>query len=438
MGVSTRSIGEALREIAGRSATRDDPAALAAAAVDGTTPRWVVRPATVEGVGRVLALAHDAGLAVAPRGRGTTLTVGAPPSRLDVVLDLGGLDGVLDYRPDDLTVSVQAGVTAGTLNDAVLESRRQRLPIDPVGWHHRSLGGITATNASGPLRARYGTMRDLLLGVRFVQADGVVTWGGAQVVKSVTGYDVPKLMVGSLGTLGVLVELTLRLHPAPEFEQTWVAGFSSPERAQRFVAGVTDSTLEPNRVELLNGAALRACGMTPAGAGVAVSVGSVDAAVRAQGSVIADLARDAGGAAAPAPDDFWRRYDTALVPGEREVVLHVSSPASRLADTWTTIERSIRALDAVAVVTGCAVLGTFRLVVTGAEPGPAARLVEELRGFVAPLGGSVVVAAGPRALREHIDPWGPVEPGALALMRALKDEFDPTRVLNPGRFVGGL
>src|SRR6266540_3133332 len=111
-------------------------------------------------------------------------------------------------------------------------SRRQLLPVDPPGVGSRTLGGLVATAASGPLRARYGTLRDLLLGVRFVQADGVVTWGGARVVKSVTGYDVPKLMVGALGSLGVLGELTLRLHPMPEFEATWLASFNGPAAAQ--------------------------------------------------------------------------------------------------------------------------------------------------------------------------------------------------------------
>ena len=107
-----------------------------------------------------------------------------------------------------------------SLLTATLGPPGQLLPIDPPGGGARTLGGLVATNASGPLRARYGTMRDLLLGVRFVQADGVVTWGGSKVVKSVTGYDVPKLMVGALGTLGVLTELTLRLHARPEVECT--------------------------------------------------------------------------------------------------------------------------------------------------------------------------------------------------------------------------
>ena len=146
------------------------------------------------------------------------------------MLDLGGLDAILEHNPEDMTATVQAGVTAGALA-ARLAAHRQTLPLDPPGWASRTVGGIAATAASGPLRVRYGTMRDLLLGVRFIQADGVVTWGGAKVVKSVTGYDIPKLLVGSLGTLAVLGELTLRLHPLPEVEATGFVPLASVEAA---------------------------------------------------------------------------------------------------------------------------------------------------------------------------------------------------------------
>ncbi|MGH2394810.1 MAG: FAD-binding oxidoreductase, partial [Candidatus Limnocylindria bacterium] len=218
--MSTRSVGAALADVVGPQRITDAPDALRAVAVDNRVPRWVVRPASAEQVAAVLAVAAEVGLAVAPRGSGAMQELGGSPERLDLVLDTRGLARVLEYKPDDLTVSVEAGLAAGALA-ARLAPHRQQLPVDPPGWAGRTLGGLVATNAHGPLRARFGTLRDLLLGVRFVQADGVVTWGGARVVKSVSGYDVPKLMVGALGTLGVLVELTLRLHPMPDREATW-------------------------------------------------------------------------------------------------------------------------------------------------------------------------------------------------------------------------
>ncbi|HEV8643642.1 MAG TPA: FAD-binding oxidoreductase [Methylomirabilota bacterium] len=441
MSVSTRSLEGTLAEIVGRERVSAEPRLLAAAAIDGHAPRWVVSPAALEQVAAVLALAHDEKLAVVARGSGSALDLGRPPVRLDAVLDMRGLTRIIEDHPDDLTVSVEAGITAGALA-ARLAARRQWLPVDPPAWQSRTIGGLVATNAHGPLRARYGTLRDLLLGVRFVAAGGVSTWGGSRVVKSVTGYDVPKLMVGSLGTLGVLTELTLRLHPMPESELTWLAAFPSTGAAQAFVARVLDSPLQPSRVELLNEAALRACAATPARAAVAVAIGSVEAAVRDQGALVEDFARRAGGGAAGAPAAFWERYDRAFTRSDGQMVLQVASLTSRLADTVDLIERGHDGLgsDAALMITGCAALGTLRvtLTLTGADLEAAAGFVERLRAFVGDFEGSVVIQSGPAVLRAGVDPWGAIDPAALTLMRALKDEFDPQRLLNPGRFVGGL
>jgi glycolate oxidase FAD binding subunit len=377
---------------------------------------------------------------VAPRGSGSALTLGWPLNRLDLVLDLSGLNAVLEHNADDLTVAVQVGLTAGDLDDAVLKSHRQWLPADPPGWRRRTLGGIIATNASGPSRTRYGTLRDLLLGVRFVQADGVVTWGGARVVKSVTGYDIPKLMVGSLGTLGVLVEVTLRLHPRPDVERSWLVTFPSVPALADGVTAVLDSPLQPSRLELVDAAVLRAAGLAPAPAALAVSFSSVEEAVREQGEQLAGLAGRASGALSELGADFWTAPGGASPHEAAAVVLQVAALPSRLADTVEAIASSAEALSAPAarVVTGHAALGVFRVLVPGAEVPAAAAMITRLRGRLEEAGGHVIIQRGPRALRERLDPWGKLAPGALELAREIKATFDPTGVLNPGRFVGRL
>jgi glycolate oxidase FAD binding subunit len=409
----------------------------APAAVDGVAPRFLARPGDVEQVSRLLACAHAEGLSVVPRGAGTALGLGNPPARVDLMLDLTRLNRVVEYEPADVSVSVEAGMTLDEL-EQILGKHRQFLPLDPPGRRARTVGGVLATDASGPLRFRYGTGRDVLLGVRFVQADGAITWGGSKVVKSVTGYDIPKLLTGSLGTLGVIVETTLRLHPVPDADRSWAFGFASIDAAQGFVAAILDSTLQPSRVEILNAGALAALGQ-PAAAGVAVSVASVEEAVRAQGETLARLAARTGGSARPLGDDFWEAYGPAIVrtasPGVR---LRIACLATSVAAIIARVEALAREAGASARVAGCAGVGALTAVLEGAGIDWQARVLEPLRRRLAGEGGSVIVEQCPRALKEAIDVWGPVDPQAFALMKRIKAEFDPKSVLNPGRFVGRL
>lgn len=435
-----RSLTGALAGIVGRDGVSDDASALAAAAVDGVAPRVVVRATSRDHVSPVLAFAHDERLVVVPRGNGHALALGYPPARVDIVLDLRALDRVVEWNPDDLTVTVEAAVTLGQLNEKVLASKRQVLPLDPAGWRARTVGGVTATNASGPLRARYGTMRDFLLGVRFAQADGVMTWGGAKVVKSVTGYDVPKLMVGALGTIGVLTELTLRLHPLPENERTWLVTAPSLESLQACLDALVDSPLQPNRVEVLDTGALAGFGAGDAKAALAVSFGSLAEAVREQGERLVDMARGAGAAVTERPMEIWRDVERVATLAADDVVLEIAALPAQVARVIraVTYDPAVFGTSARCAMTGRASVGALRAVVGGLGTADVAAMVTRLRAAVAELGGSVVIAAGPRAVRAAIDPWGPVDSGAFALMRRVKQEFDPRGVLNAGRFVGGL
>ena len=435
-----RSLALALAAIVGRDGVSDDPGALAVAAVDGVVPRAVVRATSRDHVAAVLGLAHDDGLVVVPRGNGHALALGLPPVRVDIVLDLRGLDRVIEWNPDDLTVTVETGVTLGRLNESVLAAKRQTLPLDPAGWRGRTVGGVAATNASGPLRAGFGTMRDLLLGVRFAQPDGVMTWGGARVVKSVTGYDIPKLMVGALGTIGVLTELTLRLHPTPETERTWLLTAASLETLQTCLDAVIDSTLQPNRIEVLDTGALARLGAGDAKAALAVSFGSVAEAVREQGERLVALARGVGAAATERPMTIWRDAERAATGSADDVVLDIATLPARVAHVIRSVtsDRAVFGTSARCAVTGRASIGALRAVIDGVPPADVAAMVTRLRATVAEVDGTLVIAAAPSAVRAVIDPWGPIAPGAFELMRRIKQEFDPRGVLNSGRFVGGL
>jgi glycolate oxidase FAD binding subunit len=358
------------------------------------------------------------------------MELGRPPTRVDVVIDTARLNRILSYSPADQTVEVQAGVTLAVLA-AHVARHGQMLALDPAGAGPRSLGGLVATAASGPLRARYGTLRDLLLGVRFVQATGVITWGGARVVKSVTGYDVPKLMVGALGTVGILAELTLRLHPIPADEATTIGAFAEAPAAAAFVAALLDSTVQASKVELLSPATAAGCG---AGEGwcVAVAVGSVTEAVLAQIAIVDRLVGESGGAVRRVPD-VWSVYDRVMTASDLRLRIGTLTD-----DVARAAAEAVALLGPRTAIGACAPAGVVDVVARRIPPEAAEAAILRLRQSVATRGGSVVVQAAPRALRERVDPWGPIDPDAFALMAAIKHEFDPAMVLNCGRFVGGL
>jgi glycolate oxidase FAD binding subunit len=434
--VSARALEEALAEIVGRAHVVSDPAALSAASIDGRQPRWLVSPGSTDEVSTILSLCSTERLAVAPRGSASAMGLGNPPRRLDLVVDMTRLTAVLDYVPEDMVATVQAGLTLDGLA-AVLGKHAQMLALDPYGGASRSIGGVLATNASGPLRFRYGTGRDLLLGVRFAQADGTLTWGGAKVVKSVTGYDVPKLLAGSLGTLGLIAEATLRLHPAPVDTGSWLFAFDSRDRAGDFLSSILASTLEPDRLAWLNGGALRGLGQPPAPAALCVSVSTVPEAVRSQGVALVALGERSGGRAITMPAALWTKLGEAL---GASLVLRIAGEIRGQARWAGEVEsRASRQGLSVAIV-GEAGNGILRVALTGAIAPDvfASELVAPLRAALQGEGGSLVVERAPLPLKGATDVWGPVPEMALGVMRRLKAEFDPLGILNPGRFVGGL
>src|SRR5439155_1532151 len=183
--------------------------------IEGRTPEAAVLPGSVDEVAAVIVQAAEAGVPVVPWGGGSAIGVGVPAARAGLVLLLTRLAALVEQGPGDLTATAQAGITVAALQ-AALRARGQWLSLDPPDVARATLGGVLAANASGPRRHLYGTARDVLIGVTVVTADGSVVRGGGKVVKNVAGYDLPKLFVGSFGTLGVIVEATVKLRPVPD------------------------------------------------------------------------------------------------------------------------------------------------------------------------------------------------------------------------------
>jgi glycolate oxidase FAD binding subunit len=386
--------------------------------VDGVAPSVVARPATAEETSTLLRACTEQGLAVVVRGNGSKLTWGRPPERLDVLLDTTRMDQLVEHSRGDLIATAGAGMPLGRLAQTLAEGRHQLVVDDLTG--SSTLGGAVATNLAGPRRMWVGSTRDVVIGVRFVRADGTVAKAGGKVVKNVAGYDLSKLLTGSFGTLAVITEVTVRLHPVPP-ATLWVGLSTTQDRLADVLGGLVANQLVPHAVEVHVGP-----DEDPTVVAL-VSGTEAGAAARAE-AMAAELGTDAW-VAEEAPS-WWGRLPVTQDEA-RPVLLRTTARLSGIPE----LVRELAAHGA--TVSGSAGAGVLHaaLPVVGDAPG-AALAVESVRRLSTGLGGSTVVLDADPATKPSLDTWGPVP--ALDLMRRVKAEFDPDRILAPGRFVGGL
>jgi glycolate oxidase FAD binding subunit len=427
---------ESLIAAVGRENVVADPSS-SEFSIAGQTPRVVLFPGNLEDLCAVLAAAHAQEIAVAPLGGGTHAGIGAPPTRLDAVVVTRRLNRVVDYQPDDMTVTVEAGVTLAELQ-RTLGEQGQFLPLDPPLAERATVGGCVAANGSGPWRAGFGTARDWLIGVRVAAADGQVVKGGGRVVKNVAGYDLCKLYTGSLGTLGILAELTFKVMPRSE-----TAAFAAVplplSQAESLLAALMDSDAAPSGLELF-AAGADPTGTAPGtGAALLARFDGPREAVEWQMAELARMTLREGIADPPSPltPEHWRRVrDWAAGPWawlavagalSSEVAALMNAGQQVAAENGVPLEMAARA------AAGAIFIGSRGPL----TPEAARGLTDRLRGEAAERGASLVILTAAPELREGLDMWGPLGP-ELRLMREIKAHLDPKGILNPGRFVGGI
>jgi len=388
-------------------------------AVGGVPAAVVASPATTEQAAALMATADRAGLHVAFRGRGTALAWGAPPTALDLLVDTTRLDAVVDHAAGDLICVVQAGARLDDV-DAQVRQHGQQLALDqPV--RGASVGGTLATARSGPRRVRYGAPRDLVLGVTVVRADGVVAKAGGKVVKNVAGYDLAKLVTGSFGTLALVTEAIFRLHPLPAASRWVTVSCADSGEAARRAHAVTASQLAPSAVEVER---------RPGSAAVDVRVllEGTEQGVAQRGSQALSLL---GQGAEPTEVD-----DAAALPaGPDDLLLKLTVPLSGVGELLAAVAAAEQRHGVPLHLRGSAGVGVlYAGAPADAAPEAMAAVLADLRAVT--VEGSTVLLQAPPSVRAALDAWGPV-PG-LALMRRVKDQFDPQHRLAPGRFVGGI
>ncbi|HJY82626.1 MAG TPA: FAD-binding oxidoreductase [Candidatus Binatia bacterium] len=411
-------------------------------AIDGLRPQGAVYPETVEQVSQTLRAADEQGHAIVPVGYGAFLHLGGSLRRYDLALSLQRLERIVDYQPTDMTVTVEAGLTLARLQK-ILGEHGQWLPIDPPLPEQATIGGVIAANLSGPMRLSQGTVRDFLIGLKIVQADGTVIKGGGRVVKNVAGYDLPKLYCGSFGTLGVIVEATVKVRPRPEAQVVLSFTFPSVEQAIELALRLLGSELQPSFLELANFDLLEEEGrdntyrLIVGFAGIAEEVAYQRARVReliesgepaieewqgANEQTIVQTLRNF-----PVSGEALLRYKTSLLP--TRVAAFCQEVQAEAGLRGVSVRHLARA--------GNGIVYSRVLPSAKVSPEKLLSLVDWLRILTKKLEGYMVIEAIDPMLKERVDVWGHVG-GAFPLMKRLKETLDPHGILNPGRFVGGI
>ena len=421
-----------------RSRWGPDAARVAGASdgIDGRVPGIVFEPPDVATLADMLRWAALDGRSVVVRGGGTKLRWGRVAGRVDALLSTLRLDGPIDHCAGDLTVTTAAGARLAQVN-AALAAQGQWLPLDPIALEQATIGGIVATNDSGPRRHLHGTPRDLIIGVEMALAGGRTAKAGGRVVKNVAGYDLSRLLCGSFGSLAVITSATFKLAPLAPVSRTVVAAAEGIRAICELAMAIGRSGMTPSAVEIEWPPPRLLIRFETTGAAADQQSAAAKAMCIAHGAPAAIVETAAEAA-------LWRDHHD-VARSDRGTVLKLAVLPTHVPETIERVVQAAKALNLEWRLAGRVALGVLYVVfntdrsdvTSDLDQPPQAAAVEALRKDVGVGGGSAVIVAAPPRVRQLVDPWGDVGDG-LRLMRAVKAQFDPRAVLNPERGPGGL
>lgn len=429
-----------------------DPSAVdatsAGISLDDQISKVIVSPTTPEEAAQVLKFADQNNFKVAIRGGGTRDSLGNPLGGLDFVLSTARLAAIFEYSPADLMVGVQAGMKLADLQ-AELEKQGQFLPLEsPALGRGATVGGAIATNSSGPARLNYGPARDWLIGLKFALPNGTLAKGGGRVVKNVAGFDMMKLFIGSLGTLGLIYEMNFKLMPLPAAFATLIADFDSYEKASQTALKIIDRGCFPTALTILDQAGAHAVEL-PAlkPATLLVELRNTTQAVERQVSDVAAICEETSAKIERVQEraDQKKLWDSVTDFGYRELAepafaLKVSTLPDQTAALLTFAHQQATTQEIELAAIGHVGHGISWLTGKYSDEGQALDFILQLMAWAESKGGSVAAERVNLSLKRRLpDVWGTaLSEGELKLMRRLKNELDPNNTLNPGRFVGKL
>jgi len=408
-GVTLEEAAQRLSAIAGPDSVHLDGA------------RITVDPGSIGEISEVLRFANENGLTVAPVG-GETKSAWGNSAETGILLQMHRLNRLREHTWQDMTCTVEAGSTWSDLQLA-LKRHGQMVALDALWPGGSTVGGIVATNDSGVFRLKYGGLRDLIIGMTIVLADGTIAKSGGKVVKNVAGYDLHKLMIGSFGTLGVVTEVNFRLHPAEEFRGSWTARAPEPMTFREPLSALLDSQLALSSIQI------RSTGLEYA---LDVGVSGLPETVKETGDQIRKIFRQTR--VLESDEGIWLERER-LFDRKESLILKVSVLPGEICSVISHLRQCAgeAAIDVAIVAQGTGLM----TVALSSPPESVIPLVDGLRNRLKGSGGTVVALQVPENLQGQLDLWGP-PPGSIELMREIKRRFDPKRILNPGRFVGRI
>ncbi len=421
-------------------------------AIDGVEPLEAVSPASEEQLSRVVARANEDGTAVFPRGGGTRIDLGGAPSRPGVVIDMTGIDRVVAHNYADLTATFQAGVTMRHVSET-LSRHGQFLAIDPPLPGRATIGGTLAAGMSGPLKWHFGHPRDTVIGMKVVQPDGQITKSGGQVVKNVSGYDMSRLHVGGLGSLGIILEASFKLTPVPMYEKTLLAAYRCVEDVQAAALGIFNSHVMPLAMTVFDASTAHRIGIeTDNGQWhLAVRLGGRSRTLDRQVDDVTSIcdqadARELESIQGRSAEQLWKSirdfgWDNEDAP---LLAMHVSALPADLSKIVSTVE-NMHTSDLHSSIVAQPGFGSADIFWHAGSPAsvgairesPLPSWISRFQTTITQIGGSAVVHRCPPESKTDIDVWGGDPPG-IDTMRRLKKQYDPNNIMNPGRFVGGI
>ena len=419
--------------------------------IDGMIPNAVVCPSTVDELSLAMLIAYKENISVTPWGGGTRIGVGNQLDRLDTIFDLSSMSKVVEYNPQDLTCTVQAGITINELQ-SLFRDHSQFLALDPPLPNQATIGGTLALGLSGPSKWQYGSVRDLVIGMKVVQADGKVTKSGGGVVKNVSGYDMSKLHVGGLGTLAIIAEISLKLTPLLPKEATVLAGYDTFDQCFSVGLDIFRSKLLPNALTTFDDFAKNRIVCVPYEGNFFLSVSLAGRELFLERQI--NECRSICDRKSPSslnilysdenPGAIWRKisdfgWNDSAEPIALIRISTIPTNVNKFIGRLKGLDRN-NALD-IGVVThlahGTILVGLFNNNVQGSSDSDISHVIQQMFKMANLFEANMILEKCPLEIKSLYDVWGNFDE-SITIMRSLKEQYDPKRLLNPGRFVGNI